>query len=117
MTERQNLVSNHSDYGSTSTDFYKPPPNPTVLYVSSTTPTICESIKTVLTSSWINILLIFIPLGFLAHVLELNDTLVFTLNFLAIMPLAKLLDFATEDVSLRVGQVFVVNKFSFANKI
>ncbi|CAJ0835405.1 1659_t:CDS:2, partial [Entrophospora sp. SA101] len=35
---------------------------------------------------------------------NLSDTYIFTFNFLAIIPLSKLLGFATEDISLRVGQ-------------
>jgi Ca2+:H+ antiporter len=49
-------------------------------------------------------LLIFVPLGFAAHLLDWSDTMVFMLNFLAIIPLAKLLGFATEDIALRTGQ-------------
>jgi len=50
------------------------------------------------------VILIFIPLGFIAHFLNWSDTWVFALNFMAIIPLAKLLEFGTEDISLRVGQ-------------
>ncbi len=81
-------------------------PSP-VSYVSPPTPTILKSLKIILTSSWINLLLIFIPIGYLAHGLKWSDTWIFLLNFFAIIPLAKLLGFATEDVSLRVGQVFI----------
>ncbi|CAJ0648250.1 15812_t:CDS:2 [Entrophospora sp. SA101] len=54
--------------------------------------------------SSLNFLLIFLPLGFLAKSFNLSDTYIFTFNFLAIIPLSKLLGFATEDISLRVGQ-------------
>ncbi|RIA83793.1 Sodium/calcium exchanger protein [Glomus cerebriforme] len=103
-SEGRSLASNYySNYGSTSNeDTHKPITPIVVLYDLS--PTIYESIKIILTSSWINWLLIFIPLGYLAYAFGLSDTWVFILNFLAIIPLAKLLDFATEDVSLRVGQ-------------
>ena|SRR5581483_7976241 len=68
-------------------------------------PTVFNSLKVILFSSWINVLIIFIPLGYIANGLSWSDTAVFVLNFLAIIPLAKLLGFATEDISLRVGQV------------
>ena len=55
-------------------------------------------------------MLVFLPLGHIAYALKWGDTWVFTLNFFAIIPLAKLLEFATEDISLRVGQVFITNK-------
>lgn len=90
MTSTEN-----SDLGLTSSPFASEPP------------TILKSLKLILTNSWINVLLVFIPLGYIAYALKWSDTLVFTLNFMAIIPLAKLLGFATEDVSLRVGQVFI----------
>jgi Ca2+:H+ antiporter len=99
-------VSNNSDYGSTSNGGAPKPPSPPsspVLHYSEP-PTLLKSLKVILTVSWINVLLIFIPLGFIAYALKWSDTWVFALNFLAIMPLAKLLGFATEDISLRVGQ-------------
>ena len=103
-SESVSLASNYySNYGSTPNEGTHNPP--TVLYASSPTPTIRKSIKIILASSRINYLLIFIPLGYLAHIFGLSDNWVFILNFLAIIPLAKLLDFATEEVSLRVGQV------------
>jgi len=40
----------------------------------------------------------------MAYGLNWSNTSVFVLNFFAIIPLAKLLGFATEDISLRVGQ-------------
>lgn len=67
-------------------------------------PTFWNSFKVILFSSWINVLIIFIPLGYIANGLSWSDTAVFVLNFLAIIPLAKLLGFVTEDISLRVGQ-------------
>jgi Ca2+:H+ antiporter len=79
------------------------------LITISPPPSLHESFKIILFSSWINVLLIFLPLGYIAYALEWSDTWVFTLNFFAIIPLAKLLGFATEDVSLRVGQVFITN--------
>ena len=109
--------SNHSDYGSISNDntnksSRKPPspPSSPILHYPPPQPTIRQSLKVILTNTWLNVLLIFIPLGYLAHILGWSDTWVFTLNFLAIIPLAKLLEFATEDVSLRVGQVFINNQ-------
>jgi Ca2+:H+ antiporter len=39
--------------------------------------------------AWLNILLIFVPLSFIAHHLSWNAVLRFVLSFIAIMPLAK----------------------------
>ena len=60
--------------------------------------------KKTLLSNYINVLLIFVPLGIIAGALGWNPTLVFVLNFLAIMPLASLLSFATEELSVKLGQ-------------
>ncbi|KAH9068439.1 calcium/proton exchanger [Lactarius deliciosus] len=68
-------------------------------------PGVRKSILAILKTSWLNVLLIFIPLSVMDfHFIKLNDTLVFVFSFLAIVPLAKLLGFATEELSLRLGQ-------------
>ncbi|MCJ1300223.1 hypothetical protein MMC08_003018 [Hypocenomyce scalaris] len=60
--------------------------------------------KKTLLSNYINVLLVFVPLGIIAGALGWNPTAVFVLNFLAIMPLASLLSFATEELSVKLGQ-------------
>ncbi|KAI8333388.1 calcium/proton exchanger [Chlamydoabsidia padenii] len=55
-------------------------------------------------SSWLNPLVVFIPFGIVSHFVW-SPTVTFILNFIAIVPLAKLLGYATEDISLRVGEV------------
>jgi len=60
--------------------------------------------KIVLTSNYVNVLLIFVPLGIIAGELGWPSTATFILNFLAIIPLAALLSFATEELSLEVGE-------------
>ncbi|TIA97065.1 hypothetical protein E3P94_03204 [Wallemia ichthyophaga] len=63
-----------------------------------------ESFKWLIKSGWqINLLLVFVPLSFLSHFLQLNDKLIFISSFLAIIPLAKLLGDATEQVALKLG--------------
>ena len=57
-----------------------------------------------LVSNWANVFLVFVPLGMIAGVLGWNPTAVFILNFLAIIPLAGLLSFATEELAQKVGQ-------------
>lgn len=63
-----------------------------------------NKIKHILTSSYVNILLIFVPLGILAYHLNWGSTAVFLLNFLAIIPLAALLGYATEEIAVHVGE-------------
>lgn len=53
---------------------------------------------------YVNVFLIFVPLGIIAGALGWNPTAVFILNFLAIVPLASLLSFATEQLSAKLGQ-------------
>ncbi|CAG8714358.1 20620_t:CDS:2, partial [Dentiscutata erythropus] len=67
-------------------------------------PTITHSLNAALYSSKLNVLLIFVPLGFLAHFLEWNSATIFILNFLGLIPLANLLGFVTEDIANRCGQ-------------
>lgn len=58
----------------------------------------------VLKSNYANILLVFVPLGIIGGVLEWDPVVVFVLNFLAIVPLAGLLSFATEELAAKLGQ-------------
>ncbi|KAN0120750.1 Sodium/calcium exchanger domain containing protein [Russula decolorans] len=67
-------------------------------------PCVRKSVIAIFKSSWLNVLLIFIPLSWIFHYVKLNETLVFVCSFLAIIPLDKLLAFATDDLSLRLGQ-------------
>lgn len=60
--------------------------------------------KETLLSNYVNVLLVFVPLGIVAGALRWNHTVVFILNFLAIIPLASLLSFATEELSVKLGQ-------------
>lgn len=56
-----------------------------------------------MTCSWINVLLVFVPLGILAQVFQWGAIWRFSLNFLAIVPLAKMLGDATEQAALKLG--------------
>ncbi|GAA5933333.1 uncharacterized protein JCM15063_001286 [Sporobolomyces koalae] len=67
-------------------------------------PTWRASFMAIVKASWLNLLLVFIPIGWAVHFAHLNDTIVFIFNFLAIIPLAKLLGFGTEELAIRVGQ-------------
>ena len=66
-------------------------------------PTFWSSFKVTVFSSYINYFLIFVPIAIVFSILEASPTVVFTLNFIAIIPLAKLLGFATEEIALRSG--------------
>ncbi|KAE9370314.1 Calcium/proton exchanger [Stipitochalara longipes BDJ] len=60
--------------------------------------------KVTLYSNYVNILLVFVPLGIVAGAGGWNPTTVFILNFFAIIPLAAVLSFATEEISVKLGQ-------------
>jgi Ca2+:H+ antiporter len=60
--------------------------------------------KVTLLSSWINTLLVFVPIGIYAGNKEWGAAWVFSLNFFAIIPLAAVLSFATEEIAHRLGE-------------
>jgi len=61
------------------------------------------TISTVLLNMF-NLLLFFVPLGWLAHFLHWGDAWSFVLNFIAILPLASLTGDATEELACHTGQ-------------
>jgi len=61
-------------------------------------------IKATLFSSWINVLFIFAPAGIIVNYLNVSAVVVFVVNFIAIIPLAAMLSYATEELALRVGE-------------
>jgi Ca2+:H+ antiporter len=60
--------------------------------------------KITLLSNYVNILLVFVPIGIAAGLLGWDPTTVFVLNFFAIVPLAAVLSFATEEISMKLGE-------------
>jgi len=73
---------------------------------------VVESLKALAFSSWLNILLVFIPIAWVAHFGNENDdppqktwkyTSTFVLCFLAIVPLEKLFDYGGEQMSFYLG--------------
>jgi Ca2+:H+ antiporter len=67
-------------------------------------PTAIQGLMSIVRSSWLNVLLIFVPLGWASNFVW-PPTVTFILNFVAIVPLAKLLGNITEDISLRTGEI------------
>ncbi|KAI0395491.1 calcium/proton exchanger [Xylariaceae sp. FL0594] len=60
--------------------------------------------KATLLSSPINILLFAVPVGIVAGKMHWDPVAVFTINFFAIIPLAAVLSFATEQISVNLGE-------------
>lgn len=46
-----------------------------------------------------------VPVGFVVNYLHINPIAIFVINFIAIIPLAALLSYSTEEIALRVGEV------------
>jgi Ca2+:H+ antiporter len=68
---------------------------------------VVQQIKTVLFPRWltINWLLVAAPVGIGLHFTSVDPLVVFIVNFIAIVPLAGILSFATEEIAIRVGEV------------
>lgn len=60
--------------------------------------------KATLLSSPVNILLFAVPVGIIAGMTHWDSIAVFTINFFAIIPLAAVLSFATEQLSVELGE-------------
>jgi hypothetical protein len=79
---------------------YKESGNPLLKYPFLTADITWKILKT----NYVNVFLVFVPLGIVAGLAGWDPTVVFVLNFLAIIPLASLLAFATEELALPLGQ-------------
>lgn len=84
---------------STGTPYYKHP-NAAVRYPSSVIHTTWQVLKT----NYVNVLLVFVPIGIISGAAGWSPVLQFVLNFIAIIPLASLLAFATEELAVPLGQ-------------
>ncbi|QRV95802.1 Sodium/calcium exchanger protein [Ceratobasidium sp. AG-Ba] len=67
-------------------------------------PTWTTSATNIFKYSYLNLLLVFVPVSWACHFTHQEPTVIFVFSFLAIIPLAALLGFATEELALRVGQ-------------
>lgn len=66
--------------------------------------TLASQLKATILNSWINVLLIAAPVGIALYAVDANPIAVFVVNFIAIIPLAAMLSFATEEIALRTGE-------------
>jgi Ca2+:H+ antiporter len=74
--------------------------------------------KSIILSSWINVLLVFVPIGIAVDVAGLSPTIVFAMNAIAIIPLAGLLSHATESVAKRMGDTIgALMNVTFGNAV
>lgn len=61
-------------------------------------------IRATLFNSWINILFLMVPVGIAVHFAHLDPIAVFVINFIAIIPLAAMLSYATEEIAFHTGE-------------
>ena len=77
-----------------------------------------ENMKEILLSSWLNLLLVFVPVGIAVNFAGVSPTIVFALNAIAIIPLAGLLSHATESVASKMGDtVGALMNVTFGNAV
>ena len=66
--------------------------------------TVRNQLQRTIFNSWVNILLLAAPVGIAINYAGIDGKVVFVVNFIAIIPLAGLLSFATEEIALHVGE-------------
>ena len=65
--------------------------------------TLSNQLRATIFNSWINLLLIAAPAGIAMHFVNVSPVAVFVINFIAIIPLAALLSYATEEIAIRAS--------------
>ena len=74
--------------------------------------------RNILFASWLNVLLVFVPLGIAVQAAGVNKNIVFGLNAVAIVPLAGLLSYATESVASEMGDTIgALMNVTFGNAV
>ncbi|KAI8177221.1 hypothetical protein K4K53_000447 [Colletotrichum sp. SAR 10_77] len=77
-----------------------------------------ETSKMIMFHSWVNLLLVFVPVGIIVKGLHVNPGVVFAMNAIAIVPLAGLLSHATESVASKLGDtVGALLNVTFGNAV
>lgn len=80
--------------------------------------TFVQNMWDMILSSWLNLLLVFIPIGAAAYMFQLNPLLVFTCNAIAIVPLSAVLTEATEMIASEAGDTIgALLNISFGNLV
>jgi Ca2+:H+ antiporter len=77
-----------------------------------------RTFKLILFDSWVNILLVFVPIGIAVKIAGLSPVIVFAMNAIAIIPLAGMLAFATESVASKLGDTIgALMNVTFGNAV
>ncbi|KAJ8603882.1 hypothetical protein MRB53_042057 [Persea americana] len=56
--------------------------------------------------AWSNLLLVFVPIGFIARYTNLDSRMIFSMNFLAMLPIATMLAYSVDEAVLYIGKQF-----------
>lgn len=56
-------------------------------------------------NSWINVLFLLVPVGFALNYVNVNAAAVFAINFVAIIPSTRMISFAVEEITFRLGEL------------
>ena len=74
--------------------------------------------KAILFASWINTLLVFVPVAIACEIAHVSPTIIFAMNAVAIIPLAGLLSYATESVASELGDTIgALMNVTFGNAV
>ena len=100
-------------------DHEKPQETPGILArVRNATIRFGKHTKTTLFHSWVNVLLVFVPVGIAVEAAGMSPAIIFAMNAVAIVPLAGLLSHATECVASRLGDtVGALINVTFGNAV
>ncbi|KAJ5214901.1 hypothetical protein N7468_010580 [Penicillium chermesinum] len=66
--------------------------------------TLASQLRATVFNSWINVLILAAPAGIALYAVGANSVAIFVVNFIAIIPLAAMLSYATEEIALRTGE-------------
>ena len=76
------------------------------------------TLKSIIVYSWVNVLLLFVPVGIVTRLLKAHPSIIFTSNALAVIPLSGLLTYATEAIASDMGDtVGALLNVSFGNLV
>ncbi len=79
--------------------------------------TVGNQLRVTIFNSWLNVLLLAVPAGFVVNYLHLNPIAVFFVNFAAILPLTTLFSYATDELRLRykgIAGMLIYMSFGYA---
>ncbi|KAJ9623314.1 hypothetical protein H2204_011220 [Knufia peltigerae] len=64
-----------------------------------------SQIRATVFNSWINVLFALVPVGFALNYANVDAAAVFAINFVAIIPSTRMISFAVEEITFRLGEL------------